>query len=55
MVKKVGTSEGVMMKQKDVDSMMDFISKGEDDEVPEDETADDKATVDAEVDTDVNK
>lgn len=55
MVKKVGTSEGVMMKQKDVDSMMDFISKGEDDEVPEDETADDKATVDAEVDTDVKK
>lgn len=55
MVKKVGTVDGIMMKQKDVDDMMDFIAKGEDDEQPEDQTADDKATVDAEVDTDVKK
>ena len=55
MVKKVGTSEGVMMKQKDVDSMLDFIAKGKDDEQPEDETADDQASIDAEVDTDVKK
>jgi hypothetical protein len=32
MVKKVGTPEGVMMKQGDVDDLLDFVSKGEDDE-----------------------
>lgn len=32
MVKKVGTTEGVMMKQKNVDDLLDFVSKGDDEE-----------------------
>ena len=31
MVKKVGTLEGIMMKQGDIDDLFDFVSKGEDD------------------------
>ena len=38
MVKKVGTPEGIMMKQGDVDDLFDFVSKGEDEEKPVDET-----------------
>ena len=34
MVKKVGTPEGIMMKQGDVDDLFDFVSKGEDEEKP---------------------
>ena len=34
MVKKVGTPEGIMMKMKDIDDLLDFVSKGEDAEKP---------------------
>lgn len=44
MVKKVGTPEGIMMKQKDVDSLLDFISDGA--ESTPDEEDEDKANPD---------
>ena len=39
MVKKVGTSEGVMMRMQDIDSLLDFVSKGEpEEEAPKEDT-----------------
>ena len=44
MVKKVGTPEGIMMKQKDVDDLLDLISDGA--ESTPDEEDEDKANPD---------
>lgn len=51
MVKKVGTPEGVMMKQKDVDTLLDFVG-GTPSEDSEDDTekSDNAASIDAKVD-----
>lgn len=40
MVKKVGTPEGIMMKMKDVETLLDFVSKGEEVKPDEEQEAD---------------
>lgn len=57
MVKKVGTPEGVMMKQQDIDKLLDFVGQGKPEEDTEDDTekSDNAATVNAEVDTSPEK
>jgi hypothetical protein len=51
MVKKVGTPEGVMMKQKDVDTLLDFIGGTPANDSEDDtEKSDNAASIDAKVD-----